>query len=411
MRKYKKKLLFVNESLALAGGEKSLIALLSKLDPNKYEIDLQLFKYGEELDAFIPEHVNILPPLPYTQFVTKGWFKNIGTLINLSTIGFFISKLTYSINIRRGAYNHPEKSQIYWKAAANSLTVSNKKYDVAIAYAQGIPTYYVIDKTEAKRKIAWVNTNVDFPPVNKIFQKSYYKKYDVIVPVSEITKEHLNNVFPQLRSKYYTIYDMIDYASILNMASLKTVNFNKKIFNILTVSRLNQYMKGFDITLQVCKILKERGVIFHWYVLGEGSYREKIQEFVAANKLESFITLLGTNSNPYPYYKSADLYVQTSRKEGFGISIAEARLLNLPVVTTRFDTVFMQMVHGKNGLVVDIDANAVADAIERMMNDQQLYDSIVEYLKLEQKENYESVEKFDRLINNRISKDRTKRKL
>lgn len=399
MKKYKKKLLFVNESLALAGGEKSLIALLSKLDPNKYEIDLQLFKYGKELDAFIPEHVNILPPLPYTQFVTKGWFKNIGTLINLSTIGFFISKLTYSINIRRGAYNHPEKSQIYWKAAANSLTVSNKKYDVAIAYAQGIPTYYVIDKTEAKRKIAWVNTNVDFPPVNKIFQKSYYKKYDVIVPVSEITKEHLNNVFPQLRSKYYTIYDMIDYASILNMASLKTVNFNKKIFNILTVSRLNQYMKGFDITLQVCKILKERGVIFHWYVLGEGSYREKIQEFVAVNKLESFITLLGTNSNPYPYYKSADLYVQTSRKEGFGISIAEARLLNLPVVTTRFDTVFMQMVHGKNGLVVDINATAVANAIELLMKNKQLYKSIIEYQKQEQKENYESVEKFDRLIN------------
>ena len=399
MKKYKKKLLFVNESLALAGGEKSLIALLSKLDPNKYEIDLQLFKYGKELDAFIPEHVNILPPLPYTQFVTKGWFKNIGTLINLSTIGFFISKLTYSINIRRGAYNHPEKSQIYWKAAANSLTVSNKKYDVAIAYAQGIPTYYVIDKTEAKRKIAWVNTNVDFPPVNKIFQKSYYKKYDVIVPVSEITKEHLNNVFPQLRSKYYTIYDMIDYASILNMASLKTVNFNKKIFNILTVSRLNQYMKGFDITLQVCKILKERGVIFHWYVLGEGSYREKIQEFVVVNKLESFITLLGTNSNPYPYYKSADLYVQTSRKEGFGISIAEARLLNLPVVTTRFDTVFMQMVHGKNGLVVDINATAVANAIELLMKNKQLYKSIIEYQKQEQKENYESVEKFDRLIN------------
>ena len=399
MKKYKKKLLFVNESLVLAGGEKSLIALLSKLDPNKYEIDLQLFKYGKELDAFIPEHVNILPPLPYTQFVTKGWFKNIGTLINLSTIGFFISKLTYSINIRRGAYNHPEKSQIYWKAAANSLTVSNKKYDVAIAYAQGIPTYYVIDKTEAKRKIAWVNTNVDFPPVNKIFQKSYYKKYDVIVPVSEITKEHLNNVFPQLRSKYYTIYDMIDYASILNMASLKTVNFNKKIFNILTVSRLNQYMKGFDITLQVCKILKERGVIFHWYVLGEGSYREKIQEFVAVNKLESFITLLGTNSNPYPYYKSADLYVQTSRKEGFGISIAEARLLNLPVVTTRFDTVFMQMVHGKNGLVVDINATAVANAIELLMKNKQLYNAIIEYQKQEQKENYESVKKFDRLIN------------
>jgi glycosyltransferase involved in cell wall biosynthesis len=411
MKKYKKKLLFVNESLALAGGEKSLIALLSKLDPNKYEIDLQLFKYGKELDAFIPEHVNILPPLPYTQFVTKGWFKNIGTLINLSTIGFFISKLTYSINIRRGAYNHPEKSQIYWKAVANSITVASKNYDVAIAYAQGIPTYYVIDKIIANKKIAWVNVNMQSKPKNKVYQKTYYNKYKAIVAVSEGTNKHLRGLFPNLSNKYYTITDIIDYASILKMASFSSKSFDKSCFNILTVARLNKTQKGYDILLEVVKILKDRGVNFHWYAIGEGSYKPEMLKYIEQYKLKDRFTFLGVTANPYPYFKNADLYVQTSRFEGYGLSIAEARLLNVPVVTTRFVNVFMQMVHGKNGLVVDIDANAVADAIERMMNDQQLYDSIVEYLKLEQKENYESVEKFDRLINNRISKDRTKRKL
>jgi len=92
------------------------------------------------------------------------------------------------------------------------------------------------------------------------------------------------------------------------------------------------------------------------------------------------------------------LYVQTSRHEGFGIPIAEARLLNIPVVTTRFDSVYMQMVDGKNGLVTDIDAESVADAIEKIMKDKELYNSIVRYLKTEQKENYESIEKFDKLI-------------
>ncbi|MEZ7915731.1 MAG: glycosyltransferase, partial [Polaribacter sp.] len=96
----------------------------------------------------------------------------------------------------------------------------------------------------------------------------------------------------------------------------------------------------------------------------------------------------------------ADLYVQTSRHEGYGLSIAEARLLNVPVVTTRYDSVYVQMIHEKNGLVVDIDANAVADGIERMINDKVLYESVKSYLKSEEKENKESIQRFYKLIDN-----------
>jgi len=397
----KKKILFVNESLALAGGEKSLIALLSSINASKYDIDLQLFSYGEALEEFVPQYVNILPEIPYTKFTAQPWKKNfLSAIISWEKIKFLFSKLRYSLNLRKGTFNHPEKAQIYWESVADSIKSTNKIYDIAIAYAQGIPTYYVIDKVKVKRKIAWVNTNVIFPPKNKLFQEFYYRQYDTIVAVSDVTKKHLNIVFPELKSKYYTIYDMIDYKSILKMASLNENIFNNNTFNILTVSRLNQYMKGFDITLEVCKILKERGVKFHWWVLGEGSYRKEIEQFVEKNQLESYFTLLGTTSNPYPYFKNADLYVQTSRKEGYGLSIAEARLLNLPVVTTRFDAVFMQMKHGKNGLVVDINAVAVADAIEELINNKKLYNDIVAYQKEEKKGNSEELNKFYNLVDN-----------
>ena len=162
---------------------------------------------------------------------------------------------------------------------------------------------------------------------------------------------------------------------------------------------MNKHQKGYDITLETIKILKARKIDFHWYAVGEGLYKSKMLEYINEYNLNNKFTFLGTTNNPYPYFKSADLYVQTSRKEGFGNSIAEARLLNLPVVTTRFDAVFMQMIHGKNGLVVDINATAVANAIELLMKNKQLYIAIKEYQKQEQKENYESVEKFDRLIN------------
>ena len=107
---------------------------------------------------------------------------------------------------------------------------------------------------------------------------------------------------------------------------------------------------------------------------------------------------MGRKINPYPYFKNADLYVQTSYSEGVGLSIAEARMLNTPVVTTKYDSVNIQIFDGENGLVTKIDPECVAKAIEKLMNDRTLYSRIVSNLKKEQKENTEPITKFDKEI-------------
>ena len=388
------KLLFVNDSLTLAGGERSLIALLSKIDPDKYDVDLQLFRYGEPLDRFIPKYVNILSPLLYTEFSKLSWIKSLLTF----NFKFLNARLSYSLKLRKGHYRNSEIAQFFWETVGKVIDKDKKMYDVAIAYSQNTPTFFVMDKIQAKKKVAWVNVSVNYQEANKIFQEVYYRKYDKIVPVSKDTEQHFKNVYPGLANKLYTIEDMIDYTSILKMADFKRPAFDKNLFNILTVARLDKSQKGYDITLEACKILKGRNVKFHWYALGDGSYKDEMVEYIEKNELEDYFTFLGTTDNPYPYYRAADLYVQTSRHEGFGLSIAEARLLNTPVVTTRFDAVYMQMIDGSNGLVVDINAQAVADAVELMMKDSELYNSIVNYLKLEEKENYKSLNKFNQLI-------------
>ena len=256
-----------------------------------------------------------------------------------------------------------------------------------------------MDKIAAKKKISWTNAKPNFSPKNKVFQKLYYDKYDAIVSVSEVTYDQIRSEFPDLEDKLKVLNDIVDYKSIIKMADLKTVDFKSDVFNILTVARLNYKSKRYDIALEACRILKDKGVQFHWYALGEGDYRQEMESYIQKNSLQSHFTLLGTTANPYPYFKAADLYAQTSALESYGISIAEARLLNVPIVTTRFDTVFMQMVDGKNGLVTDLNAEAVAEAIMRMMKDKDLYNSVVEYLKQEQKINTETVNRFDVLMN------------
>lgn len=399
--KNKIKILFVIESLTLAGSEKSLIALLSHLDSKLYEINLQLFRYGGELESFLPEFVKLLPPLAYNEFAGKSLIQNLKS----RKFRYLRAKLTYTISLRMKNRNVSDIAKLYWKSVQNAFIIQDREYDIAIAYAQGAPTYYVIDKIKARKKITWVNANVQFTKHNLLFEKGYYNQYDKIVPVSEINQQHITNIFPDLAEKLWLLPDMLDFSSIYKMADLYFPKFEKNKFCILTVSRLEKGMKGLDITMETCRILRDKGVDFHWYILGKGSFQTEIQNFIKSHRLENYLTLLGTSPNPYPYFKAADLYVQTSRSESYGISIAEARLLNTPIVTTRFDTVFMQMVEGKNGLVTDMNPEAVADGIIKIMNNKELYNSIVEYLKQEPKENTETVKRFDAMISNLLTSD------
>ena len=58
----------------------------------------------------------------------------------------------------------------------------------------------------------------------------------------------------------------------------------------------------------------------------------------------------------------------------------------------------MQMIDGKKGMITSFDPNDIADAIERLMKDKQLYTDIQKYLKTEKKGNVEEIENFYQLI-------------
>lgn len=396
----KKRILFVIDSLICAGAEKSLITLLSLIDYSRYDVDLQLFKYGGEFEKYLNKNVNLLPPFQYTTFIEKSLSKQLFSLIHIKNIKMFLMRILYFTLLRvNHQLNNAMIARIYWQTIGNCIEKSPISYDYAIAYAQGVPTFYVIDKVHAKKKLGWVNAIYKLNGKEKEFQLNYYCKLYKIITVSDSVLNVFSEVFPTLKKNMTTIWDITDYNFILYM-SQEGISYTDNYIGkrILTVGRLNKYHKGYDIALKVCKILKEKGLDFRWYAIGKGPYREEMERYIKENGLEKHFILLGTTPNPYPFFKDAYLYVQTSRHEGFGLTIAEARLLNIPVVTTEFDAVYNQMIQGKNGIVTKQDPQMVAEAIEKLLNDSNLYQSIKKFLEKEKKGNTEEINKFYDLI-------------
>lgn len=393
-----KKILFVIDSLHCAGAEKSLITLLSLLDYSKYEVDLQLLGYGGALEKLLPKEVNLLKPLKYTDYCNMGIKSAIGYSAKTFKWNMLISRVKFTLELRKGKYTNAQKARIYWQKSAKAIENNNKEYDVAISYAQGVPTFYVADKIKAKKKYAWVNVSYRLNEEDKMFQKKYYDIYDNIIAVSDSAKEVFLGTFPEYSEKSKIIYDINDGDFIKRMAEEgSSYEDNYKGLRILTVGRLS-HQKGYDIALEACKILRDKGIEFRWYSLGIGPLKDEIEQYIKDNNLEENFKLLGVKANPYPYIKECDIYVQTSKFEGFGLAIAEARMLNRPVVTTRFDAVYNQMIDRKNGLVVDMNSKGIANGILELINDKELTSEIIKYLETEKKGNIEELERFYELV-------------
>lgn len=166
---------------------------------------------------------------------------------------------------------------------------------------------------------------------------------------------------------------------------------------LTTVGRLVK-QKGYDIAIEAAHILKERGADFTWMVCGEGPERKMLEEKIGQYGLQKDFIPLGVQANPYPYMKAGDIYVQTSRFEGYCLTLTEARILNRPCVATNFDVVYDQMVQGENGLVVEMTPEAVAEGILRLMRDPALYAHIRQYQQSEGKGNEGEIQRVFRIL-------------
>lgn len=385
----KKSILIVIDALRCGGAERSLISFLGLIDPSLYKIDLLLFSQDGEFQSELPNSVNIISPTGYLK--DRSIFKLLKK-IALRQLVVRI-KSAFLMHINRSSKIHP--SERLWKIINYVIDPIDYKYDVAIAYSQGFPTYFVMDKVTSIKKVAWINSEIHKAGYSHRFNEKYYKRYDRVVSVSEPLSLALIKEYELLKNKITTIYDIIDENFILNQAQKTGFDNNYAGVKLLTVGRLVS-QKGYDIALQAAKILKDNGCSFCWYIIGDGPEKEKILDLISIYKLDGYFELLGLKTNPYPFINECDIYVQTSRSEGFGLTLSEAKILNKPIVTTNFTTAFNQITDGKNGLIADMRGDDVAEKILKLLNDKQLIPFLIEQTK--KGKNKESETELNKII-------------
>lgn len=361
-----KKILFVIQNLEVDGASKSLISLLESLRHSGYKIDLFLFEKRGPLIKHVPNYVNILDSNLTLETLGLPLLNSCKKLIYMRQWNLFISRLIYSIKnyVYKTAYKN---IGVYWSEISNSVGELVEEYDAAIGYNDGLANYFVGDKVVSKKKIGWNHCNYKLIDSNTNFDRKYYEDFNHIATISLETMNRLRNVFPDMKEKFVIVPNIVSENTITRLSLIKSdVKLTHKGHKILTIGRLSE-VKGIDIAIGACKLLIEKGYDIRWYVLGDGPDKKKLKNLCKRHGLENHFIFLGVTDNPYAVIKAADIYVQPSRSEGYGIAIAEAKILNKPIVASDLPSIKEQIIDGYSGILSKINSKDFSEKIEELL--------------------------------------------
>lgn len=246
------------------------------------------------------------------------------------------------------------------------------KFDVEIAFNRRYATKIVSGSSNKdSKKIAWVHIDLMENPWTEVAynnleeEKECYRKYDNILGVSEEVVKAFEKRM-DISDTVSVQYNPVDDIEINQKATMDNIEYPSNIKNFVTIGRLVD-QKGYDRLLHVVNELKDY-FKFCIRILGEGSDREKLEEYIEKNHLEDYVKLLGFQNNPYPYIKAADAFICSSRSEGFSTVATEAMILQKPIFTT--DCAGMKELFGgyNCGIICENSERALKVMLEKVLN-------------------------------------------
>lgn len=386
-----KKIVIVTRTMIYGGIEKSLISMLEVLPKDKFDITVLLMEYRGELLSKIPEWVKVKSLYGETISIKDNVLNNIKKL----NFRKAITQIFYGIKCKKSKSVFEN-----YKYSSKVLGVLDEKYDLAIAdhVPASFPVMYVINNINAKKKIAWIHSDVSHYRSEINLYKEYYDKYDNIFAVSIETANKLKNMYPDLAKKIDVFYNIISKEKLIALSE-KEIGFEKENGEIilLTVGRLCEH-KGQDIIPKIASKLKMDGYKFKWYCIGEGEYREKIEKNIIRYEVNNEVILLGNKSNPYPYFRDCDIYIQPSRQECYCTTVTEAKCFTRPMIITNFNAANEQIKNGINGIISEFNEEKIYLNIKRLLDSQELRRKFESRLRIEKVDTSSEINKLYDLI-------------
>ena len=255
-------------------------------------------------------------------------------------------KIKHKYYYRYRFKNHNLLTRIVYKLTrASKGTMFLRKYDAVIAIKEGAFSKLALKFKNAKKKNVWIHSDFETLHYTKNNFKSdeeereLYSKFDHTVCV---TKAVERNLIKTIGNPGNTIvkYNPVNNANIIEMSKVPCDSKRtegKKLF--VTIGRIS-HEKGYAELVESISEMSERN--FELWIIGGGdkkrceddAYFQRVKKTIEDNDLSSVAKMLGRKDNPYPYLKQADCYICSSFSESFCMSIQEALVLGVPVITT-----------------------------------------------------------------------------
>jgi glycosyltransferase involved in cell wall biosynthesis len=135
------------------------------------------------------------------------------------------------------------------------------------------------------------------------------------------------------------------------------------------IGRITQ-IKRPDRFLDLVAEVKRRKIEMNFFIAGDGELMGSLRKRIASENLP--VTILGWQSDIEKVLSAADIVVLTSDNEGTPLSLIQAGMCALPVVTTNVGSVPDVVLDGVTGLVTSMDIQEIADALEKLVGDASL---------------------------------------
>jgi glycosyltransferase involved in cell wall biosynthesis len=345
MKERKKKIAFVVNSLYGGGAERVMQVVLQNLDRARFDITLVNHR-REEVNPPYPGDIKYRSILKHHKRFWNRAHNKINQLV----------------------YNNlpPRVFRALWL---------REKFDVEIAFIEGYATRMVAGG-RASKKIAWVHIDLEANPWSDIAfrskseQTACYRQLDRVICVSDSVREAFERRFGV---KAETLYNPIDSEAIRAHPAPPTHTApptprRRPLF--VTSGRLVE-QKGYDRLLDTAARLRDEGCDFELWILGDGALRSQLEQQIARLNLADRVTMWGFVDNPYPWIAAGDLFVCSSRSEGYSTAATEAIILGVPVVTTL--CAGMRELLGENGegggWIVPNDDNALDEPLRKIARD------------------------------------------
>ncbi|MGB3454266.1 MAG: glycosyltransferase [Moheibacter sp.] len=220
-----------------------------------------------------------------------------------------------------------------------------------------------------KTKFVARETNVVSHHVNRKeirFLYRFYNNFDRIIAQSDDMQNDLIENWNVKPGKIVKINNPVDFEMIQSKMKTDEQLFSADFKNVVAIGNLTG-RKGFDLLLDVFEKLKDEPI--RLYILGDGSDREKLlekKENLGLDKVE----FLGIQKNPFPYLYQSDLFVLSSRYEGFPNVLLEAGVCGTYSLANDCPGGITEIIRETvNGEICDItQTEKFADKIKELVN-------------------------------------------